>query len=59
MKLHSNKLLAEPPAGASSDIAFILIVFFACASVQPPRRTTAGNSQDRGRTGQAGREQEP
>ena len=29
-------MLAEPPAGASSDIAFILIVFFlVCASVQP------------------------
>ncbi|MEC9124330.1 MAG: biopolymer transporter ExbD [Verrucomicrobiota bacterium] len=36
MKLRRNKLLAEPPAGASSDIAFILIVFFlVCASVQP------------------------
>ena len=36
MKLRRNKLLVEPPAGASSDIAFILIVFFlVCASVQP------------------------
>ncbi len=36
MKLRRNKLLSEPPAGASSDIAFILIVFFlVCASVQP------------------------
>ena len=36
MKLRRNKLLPEPPAGASSDIAFILIVFFlVCASVQP------------------------
>ena len=36
MKLRRNKLLVEPPAGASSDIAFILIIFFlVCASVQP------------------------
>ena len=28
MKLRRNKLLVEPPTGASSDIAFILIVFF-------------------------------
>ncbi len=36
MKLRRNKLLVDPPAGASSDIAFILIVFFlVCASVQP------------------------
>ena len=36
MKLRRNQLLVEPPAGASSDIAFILIIFFlVCASVQP------------------------
>ena len=36
MKLRRNKLLVEPPAGSSSDIAFILIIFFlVCASVQP------------------------
>ena len=36
MKMRRNKLLVEPPAGASSDIAFILIIFFlVCASVQP------------------------
>ena len=34
--MRRNKLLVEPPAGASSDIAFILIIFFlVCASVQP------------------------
>jgi biopolymer transport protein ExbD len=32
----SNKLLVEPPASATGDIAFNLIVFFlVCASVQP------------------------
>ena len=31
-----NKLLVEPPALATGDIAFNLIVFFlVCASVQP------------------------
>jgi biopolymer transport protein ExbD len=31
-----NKLLVESPASATSDIAFILIIFFlVCASVQP------------------------
>jgi biopolymer transport protein ExbD len=43
MKLKRNKLLVEPPAGASSDIAFILIVFFlVCASVEPEQ----GRSQN-------------
>ncbi|MEM7394408.1 MAG: biopolymer transporter ExbD [Verrucomicrobiota bacterium] len=36
MKLKRSKLLTEPPHSATSDIAFILIVFFlVCASVQP------------------------
>jgi biopolymer transport protein ExbD len=36
MKLKRGKLLIDPPASASSDIAFILIIFFlVCASVQP------------------------
>jgi len=36
MRLRRNKLLVEPPAMATGDIAFILIVFFlVCASVQP------------------------
>ena len=36
MKLPRSKLLTEPPASSSSDIAFILIIFFlVCASVQP------------------------
>lgn len=36
MKLTRQKLLVEPPSSASSDIAFILIIFFlVCASVQP------------------------
>ncbi|NIP92707.1 MAG: biopolymer transporter ExbD, partial [Akkermansiaceae bacterium] len=31
-----GKLLVDPPAASSSDIAFILIIFFlVCASVQP------------------------
>ncbi|MDA0832653.1 MAG: biopolymer transporter ExbD [Planctomycetota bacterium] len=34
----SNRLLVEPPAAASGDIAFNLIVFFlVCASIQPDR----------------------
>ena len=34
--MRRNKLLVAPPAGDSSDIAFILIIFFlVCASVQP------------------------
>ena len=36
MKLKRGQLLVDPPASASSDIAFILIIFFlVCASVQP------------------------
>lgn len=36
MKLKRGKLLVDPPASASSDIAFILIIFFlVCAAVQP------------------------
>ena len=36
MKLRRGKLLTDPPAASSSDIAFILIIFFlVCASVQP------------------------
>jgi biopolymer transport protein ExbD len=36
MKLQRRKLLVDPPASASSDIAFILIIFFlVCAAVQP------------------------
>jgi len=36
MKLKRNKLMAEPPAMATGDIAFILIIFFlVCVSVQP------------------------
>ena len=36
MKLPRGKLLIDPPASASSDIAFILIIFFlVCAAVQP------------------------
>ena len=38
MKLRRIKLLLEPPATATSDIAFILIVFFlVCASVEPDK----------------------
>jgi len=36
MKLKRGQLLVDPPGSASSDIAFILIIFFlVCASVQP------------------------
>jgi biopolymer transport protein ExbD len=36
VKLRRGKLLVDPPAASSSDIAFILIIFFlVCASVQP------------------------
>ncbi len=36
MKLKRGKLLVDPPASASSAIAFILIIFFlVCAAVQP------------------------
>ena len=36
MRLQRGKLLVDPPASASSDIAFILIIFFlVCAAVQP------------------------
>ena len=38
MNLKRIKLLVEPPATATSDIAFILIVFFlVCASVEPDK----------------------
>ena len=38
----TNKLLIEPPASATGDIAFNLIIFFlVCASVQP----NSGRSQ--------------
>ena len=43
MKLQRGKVLVDPPASASSDIAFILIIFFlVCAAVQPE----TGLSQD-------------
>lgn len=36
MNLPRRQLLVDPPAASSSDIAFILIIFFlVCASVQP------------------------
>lgn len=36
MKLRRGNPLVDPPTSASSDIAFILIIFFlVCASVQP------------------------
>ena len=36
MKFKRGKMLVDPPASASSDIAFILIIFFlVCAAVQP------------------------
>ena len=36
MKLKRGQVLVDPPASASSDIAFILIIFFlVCASVEP------------------------
>lgn len=36
MKLKRGKMLIDPPASASSDIAFTLIIFFlVCAAVQP------------------------
>lgn len=36
MRLKRGKLLIDPPACASSDIAFTLIIFFlVCAAVQP------------------------
>jgi biopolymer transport protein ExbD len=36
VKLPRRQLLVDPPAASSSDIAFILIIFFlVCASVQP------------------------
>jgi hypothetical protein len=36
MKLKRRKMLVDPPACASSDIAFTLIIFFlVCAAVQP------------------------
>jgi len=50
MKLRRNRLLVELPAGATSDIAFILIVFFlVCASVQPDagRHQTIPKSEEK------------
>ena len=44
-----NKLLVEPPHSSTSDIAFILIIFFlVCASVQPDsgRRQTLPKSEE-------------
>jgi biopolymer transport protein ExbD len=44
----TNKLLIEPPASATGDIAFNLIVFFlVCASVQPDagRKQTIPSSE--------------
>ncbi|MEC8927709.1 MAG: biopolymer transporter ExbD [Verrucomicrobiota bacterium] len=36
MNIRRQSLLTEPPASATSDIAFILIIFFlVCASVEP------------------------
>ena len=36
MKLKRGKMLIDPPASASSDIAFILIIFFlVCAAASP------------------------
>ena len=36
MKIRRQNVLVEPPSSATSDIAFILIIFFlVCASVQP------------------------
>jgi biopolymer transport protein ExbD len=36
MKLKRGQVLVDPPATASADIAFILIIFFlVCAAVQP------------------------
>ena len=36
MKLKRGKMLIDPPASASSDIACILIIFFlVCAAIQP------------------------
>jgi biopolymer transport protein ExbD len=47
MKLPRRQLLVDPPSSASSDIAFILIIFFlVCASVQPE----TGVAQDLPRT---------
>lgn len=55
MKLRRGKLLVDPPASSSSDIAFILIIFFlVCASVQPetgiaqelPRTESKENRKD-------------
>ena len=46
--VRTQKLLVEPPASATGDIAFNLIVFFlVCASVQPDsgRRQTVPRSE--------------
>ena len=46
----TNKLLIEPPASATGDIAFNLIIFFlVCASVQPDsgRSQTIPRSDDK------------
>ena len=56
MRLHrERKLLVEPPAAATGDIAFILIIFFlVCASVQPD----SGRRQDLPRSEEKEQKQE-
>jgi len=51
-----RKLLAEPPASATGDIAFNLIIFFlVCASVQPD----SGREQTLPRSEQQDEQQQP
>ena len=51
----TNKLLVEPPASATGDIAFNLIIFFlVCASVQPD----SGRSQTIPRSDEQQQEQQ-
>ena len=58
MKLRRNKLLAEPPGRCLERHCLYSDRVFPRLRIRSTRaRTTAGNSQDRGRTGQAGREQ--
>jgi len=55
MKERRSKLLVEPPATATGDIAFNLIVFFlVCASVQPD----SGRSQTIPRADESEQQQE-
>ena len=53
MKIRRQMLLTEPPASATSDIAFILIIFFlVCASVEPEegrQQIIPKNEQDEAR----------